>query len=112
MYAAFARVIPQQWVAELERSRSNSTKRDSHTTNTRLGSEVINQDRHRLLNTPAVGIAAAVAAGRLKAIRAPAALNFDHFCDVFLRIYDRNDYDRISLFNCRAGGFRCFFATE
>jgi hypothetical protein len=63
-----ASVIPQQWVAELKRGRSNSTKWDRHTTNTRPGSEVINQDRHRLLNTAAVGIAAAVAAGRLKAI--------------------------------------------
>lgn len=39
-------------------------------------------------------------------------LNFDHFCVVFVRIYDRNDYDRISLLNRRAGGFRRFFAAE
>ena len=60
----------------------------------------------------AIGIAAAVAAGRLTQLCAPAALNFDHFCVVFLRIYDRYDYDRISLLNRRAGGFRCFFAVE
>ena len=36
----------------------------------------------------------------------------DRFGFVFLRIYDRNGYDRISLFNRGAGGFRCFFATE
>ena len=31
---------------------------------------------------------------------------------MFLGIYDRNGYDRISLFNRSAGGFRCFFAAE
>ena len=36
----------------------------------------------------------------------------DRFGFMFLQIYDRNDYDRISLFNRSAGGFRCFFATE
>jgi hypothetical protein len=39
-------------------------------------------------------------------------LNFDYFCVVFVRIYDRNDYHRISLLNRRASGFRRFFAVE
>jgi hypothetical protein len=47
-----------------------------------------------------------------KSFRQEAALNFDHFCAVFLRICDRNDYDRISLLNRGAGGFRRFFAAE
>jgi len=46
-----------------------------------------------------MGIAAAVALG------APTALNFDHFCGVFLRIYDRNAYDRISLLNKPGFGY-------
>ena len=40
------------------------------------------------------------------------ALNFDYFCVVFVRIYDRNDYDRISVLNRRASGFRRFFVAE
>jgi hypothetical protein len=47
-----------------------------------------------------------------KSFRQEAALNFDHFGVVSLRIYDRNDYDRISLFNRGAGGFRRLFAAE
>ena len=41
-----------------------------------------------------------------------SATRVDRFGFMFLRIYDRNDYDRISLFNRSTGGFRCFFAIE
>jgi hypothetical protein len=40
------------------------------------------------------------------------ALNFDYFSVMSLRIYNRNDYDRISLLNRGGGGFRCFFTAE